>query len=1162
MKTLRASLLLIGLFISHSLHAQWVRTNGPQGGHLRPMAMDSSDLYVGGEENGTGVFRSTDDGMTWSSAGLEGKSLTSLAILGGDVFAATYDNDGVYRSTDHGGTWTIASSGISTRRIFSLGVMDTILLAGADYEFYYSTDRGANWTERQLGPVNIFAILVDGTTTYIGASGMGVARTTDLGASWTWLNSGLTDKWVSSILMKDTTMFVTTNRGGIGGGYVFRSTNYGSSWSAVDSGYFFASSATDGTTIFAGTVRNGMFVSTNDGGNWIASNTGFRDPAIWVWGLKVRGSYLFATTSDGFYRSSNGGANWNSMDNGLVGTIIQALAVKNSSIFSAPQFTGNIATFRTTDQGNSWIATDAGLGYPSVSAYAVADSEIFAGSQLGVFRSTNDGTTWLKITTATTNCLAIWNSRLFAGGDYGLSYTTNMGAQWTAVPPLDGMRIFGLACNGTGLFAATQNVVYRSTDNGSTWTTPDTTASTYSNPAITSYGTDVIAASSYQGIIRSTDNGVSWSYFSTGLPYSTVKSIVPAGSNLVAGTYGGGVYVSTDKGNTWGSLDTGLANPFVLSLALDGTNVYAGTRGSGVWRDGFSTPIGKLASRNILYDTVRIGSPGVDSVTLINTGSAPLHVTSIASDNSQFIAFPTSATVAPLESLQVQIKFQPTTTGFKTGLITIIDDGPTSPSFISVRGIGLTPVSLSRSSIAFGNVLVGSGMNDSLIVNNLGTTSLILDSVTSPNKNFAISPTSAVIPGLSGATFSITFTPLSAGAKTGKVLFWHHVLPKPDSMSVTGTGLAPVFSVAPSGISFGNLSPGSTRQDSMKVRNAGGATLIISSVVSNDSELTVTPTSAIIAPADSQEFSVSFSPVGTYQTRIDTITFQDNAEGPHRVICTATYALTCADTMQAGWNMVSLPVIVTDGRKVWVYPTAASSAFTYAGGYQERDTLQYGEGYWVKFDSLQPVLISGVFSAPETVGVKAGWNMIGSIGRSVPTSTITSIPGGMTLSPFFGSADGYFIADSIRPGRAYWVRVNQPGSLVLAVAGAMAPTNRVRILATSEQPPPPPDMRATKSRIPMPSAYALQQNYPNPFNPTTSIHYQLPLDSRVTLVAYDLLGRIVALLVDDFQQAGYKSIQWGAGNITSGVYFYRLEATSFAHPGTSFVQVRKMIVLK
>jgi hypothetical protein len=89
----------------------------------------------------------------------------------------------------------------------------------------------------------------------------------------------------------------------------------------------------------------------------------------------------------------------------------------------------------------------------------------------------------------------------------------------------------------------------------------------------------------------------------------------------------------------------------------------------------------------------------------------------------------------------------------------------------------------------------------------------------------------------------------------------------------------------------------------------------------------------------------------------------------------------------------------------------------------------------------------------------------------------------------------------------------------------------------------------------LPSQFTLHQNYPNPFNPTTVISYRLAVNTFVTLKVYDELGRLVKTLVEDRQTAGIHSATFNASNLSSGVYFYRLNAGSF-------VNTKKLFVIK
>ncbi|MHB8579966.1 MAG: GDSL-type esterase/lipase family protein [Ignavibacteriaceae bacterium] len=88
-----------------------------------------------------------------------------------------------------------------------------------------------------------------------------------------------------------------------------------------------------------------------------------------------------------------------------------------------------------------------------------------------------------------------------------------------------------------------------------------------------------------------------------------------------------------------------------------------------------------------------------------------------------------------------------------------------------------------------------------------------------------------------------------------------------------------------------------------------------------------------------------------------------------------------------------------------------------------------------------------------------------------------------------------------------------------------------------------------------PHTFSLLQNYPNPFNPATTISYQLPKTSHVTLKAYDVLGREMAVLVDEQKNAGTYQVTLNGTRLTSGVYLYQLKAGNF-------VETKKLILLK
>ncbi|MGE5682137.1 MAG: T9SS type A sorting domain-containing protein [Bacillota bacterium] len=88
-----------------------------------------------------------------------------------------------------------------------------------------------------------------------------------------------------------------------------------------------------------------------------------------------------------------------------------------------------------------------------------------------------------------------------------------------------------------------------------------------------------------------------------------------------------------------------------------------------------------------------------------------------------------------------------------------------------------------------------------------------------------------------------------------------------------------------------------------------------------------------------------------------------------------------------------------------------------------------------------------------------------------------------------------------------------------------------------------------------PGTFALEQNYPNPFNSETKISYSIPIDAKVNITVFNVMGQIIAELVDEFKSAGSYSVNFDASNISSGTYLYKITAGNY-------VQTKKMVVLR
>ncbi len=135
--------------------------------------------------------------------------------------------------------------------------------------------------------------------------------------------------------------------------------------------------------------------------------------------------------------------------------------------------------------------------------------------------------------------------------------------------------------------------------------------------------------------------------------------------------------------------------------------------------------------------------------------------------------------------------------------------------------------------------------------------------------------------------------------------------------------------------------------------------------------------------------------------------------------------------VSSGWNVISAPLVVSDYRVSVVYPGAASVAYGYSpSGYASEDTMKEGFGYWLKFSSAQTVSMTGFSIDADTIDLYQGWNLIGSVSTTIPTSSVTTIPSGLINSAFFKYNGSWQTSTEIVPGRGYFVKVASPAKMV------------------------------------------------------------------------------------------------------------------------------------
>jgi hypothetical protein len=213
----------------------------------------------------------------------------------------------------------------------------------------------------------------------------------------------------------------------------------------------------------------------------------------------------------------------------------------------------------------------------------------------------------------------------------------------------------------------------------------------------------------------------------------------------------------------------------------------------------------------------------------------------------------------------------------------------------------------------------------------------------------------------------------------------------------------------------------------------------------------------------------------------------------------------------------------------------------------------------LKLPAAETIHLTGGLVLGVAVPLAAGWNLVGSISIPVPVSTIVSDPPGLVSSAFFGYDGSYQPATDLAPGKAYWVKVASAATIFLNPGVAGRSSARITIDPSIVGPPPPPERDAQAFA---PADFGLDQAYPSPFNPTTAIRYRLPVESRVLLRVYNVLGEVVATLADGIEPAGERTLLWNGAELPTGVYFYRLEAVGVADAHHHSALTGKMVLLR
>ncbi|MFH0866484.1 MAG: T9SS type A sorting domain-containing protein [Bacteroidota bacterium] len=314
-----------------------------------------SEFYVGtwgtgSTEKSYGVFKTTDDGVTWIHIGITDYPVSVLEVSGNNILGGTYDVSGnsfrtsFYKTTEADSSWSFNIGGFNGMNVTALKANGAVMYLFDDEGpgnslVYRSTNNGNNWTSTGFNVLynNFVSFVIAGSLIYAGDnsvyySSSHIFVSADNGQTWTVINNGLPSSvhYVYSLVLKGTYLFAGTDDG------VYKNIVGQNNWTAVSSGLtnmYIKSLCVSGINLYAGTQGGGIFKSSNDSALWTDVSTGI--PLFTnVTCFTSYGSQIFAGTDNGIFTTENGGASWTSINTGLTDTSITALTASANYLWA------------------------------------------------------------------------------------------------------------------------------------------------------------------------------------------------------------------------------------------------------------------------------------------------------------------------------------------------------------------------------------------------------------------------------------------------------------------------------------------------------------------------------------------------------------------------------------------------------------------------------------------------------------------------------------------------------------------------------------------------------------------------------------------------------------------------------------------------------------
>jgi len=539
------TLFLVLFVVAENSSAQWQQTNGPFGGNLSYITYSNGDLYVG--TNRSNIFRLRNN--TWERLSYIYYA-EELVQFNSVLFARS--SYGLYSSNDHGTTWQVVMEGNA-----SAFYQNQNYLFASVNDSIYKTSNGIDWENALLGTsantilfgqptvqnlvdIKAFAVIDSlallGCTTSVYPVPQGIYVTNDKGVNWLFASG-----------IKDPT--------------------YASDFEVVNNSFYLSSS-------------NGISKSTDNGVTWTSVNYGL--PAGYSGKMLNINSELFTISFDDhdIYRLSD--TTWSSLNTGMT---ITDMCTDHTDIYfisAGSVYQLSLQNNNITDLGNGLIAT-------SYSPFVINSETVLTSAYNKYYRTENGGDSWQENNQYSFTKFSLSGDKVIAIGSNGIFKSSDMGLTWNAsssgIPGDFVNSAQGLASKKDTIFVGFNRLrprthltpvweaggVYRSVDNGQTWTLFSTGLPSQASvrvPVRDIYTCDDhLIINTYDGLYRSTNNGSSWSLFESGLAQYAYAFRFIGFNDRIYSITNKGIYYSQKNESAWVEADDGLpflSNPLAI----------------------------------------------------------------------------------------------------------------------------------------------------------------------------------------------------------------------------------------------------------------------------------------------------------------------------------------------------------------------------------------------------------------------------------------------------------------------------------------------------------------------------------------------------------------------------------------------------------------------